>query len=120
MSDYYEETQNLLRSRLELWPLEGKTDELVQHYKDRGIIEKAVEIGLCVHGVLMTPRYPDSPVVVEALWRHEDDYRKWREYTKANNVAQLTHLLDPEREPIRHLCEIDHISRLSSTETVSH
>ncbi|GAB3194528.1 hypothetical protein [Nesterenkonia suensis] len=118
MSDYYGETQSLLRSRLELWPREGKTDDLVQHFKDRGVIEKAVEMGLCVHGALLTPRSPESPVVVEALWRREDDYLRWQEYSRADGMGRMADLLDPNREPARHLSEISHISRFAATAVV--
>lgn len=110
MSNPYLGTERLLRSRLELWPAKGKTAELVHYFKRNRIIERAMGMRLCIHGVMLTPIYDNSPVVIEALWRHEEDYSEWQEYATRNHVARIAHLLDGDKQSKRHLCEVAHIA----------
>lgn len=85
----------MIRSVLTLRPRGGNGAELVDFYRRRRVLERAVEQDGCIGAELQLPTSGAGDVLVTALWRDADAYRGWLENPdRAANADELGRLVE--------------------------
>jgi heme-degrading monooxygenase HmoA len=85
----------VIRSVLYLRPRNGRQAEIVDFYRRHGVLELAAEQEGCLGADLQVPTNGSGELLVTALWRDVDAYRRWlANPARAQNAAELVRLVD--------------------------
>jgi heme-degrading monooxygenase HmoA len=82
----------LIRSVLYVEPRDGDHGAIVRFYRERRLLERAAEVDGFISSELHVP-LERGPLLVTALWRDADAYRRWLEHparaAAADGLASL-------------------------------
>ena len=85
----------MIKSVLYLQPRGGDHQALVDFFKTRGILERALRQDGCLASDLQIPVGFSGPVIVTALWRDVDAYDGWvNSPDRAANAEDLSSLVE--------------------------
>lgn len=85
----------MIRSVLYLRPRGGQAEKVVEFYRRRGVLERAVQQDGCLGAELQLPISGNGELLVTALWRDADAYRGWLENPdRAQGAPELDQLLE--------------------------
>ena len=67
----------MVRSVFYVRPRSGKTDAVVEYYKEKRVLEAALEQQGCLGAEMQVPEDAEEPLLVTALWESGQAYQGW-------------------------------------------
>ena len=90
----------LIRSVLYLKPKHGRHDAIVDYYRRRGVLDRALQQDGCLGAELQIPIVRPGPALVTALWRDENAYEDWvADPSRAADAHELGNVLNGGLQP---------------------
>jgi quinol monooxygenase YgiN len=92
----------LVRSVLYVRPRSGKTDAVVEYYKEKRVLEAALEQQGCLGAEIQVPEDAEEPLLVTALWESGQAYQGWIDNpVRGTFAADLGELLDEDLASVK-------------------
>ena len=92
----------MVRSVLYVRPRSGKTDAVVEYYKEKRVLETALEQQGCLAAEIQIPLDAEEPLLVTALWESGEAYQGWIDNPVRRTFAgDLGELVDEDLANLR-------------------
>ena len=87
----------MVRSVLYVRPRSGKADAVVEYYKQKRVLETALEQQGCLAADILVPPDAEEPLLVTALWESGQAYQGWIDNpVRRTFAAELGELVDED------------------------
>ena len=92
----------MVRSVLYVRPRSGKADAVVEFYKQKRVLETALEQQGCLSAEIQVPLSANEPLLVTALWESGQAYQGWIDNPVRRSFAgDLAELVDEDLANLR-------------------